>query len=388
MKKHIFLLFTLIILTTTTFAQSINDQLVQAAYDGNEAKVKELLKKGAKPNSKDDNGYTALIYSCAYGYEGITKALIDAGANVKGRYNGVHPIVAAVNNDNTKTMKMLLDAGATVNCVDENGYTPLMFAAQEGYKNSINFLLIKGSNIDAETNDGHTALSIAIQNGHTDIVQRLLAYNPKKRGYSVEAHSPLNTSIHLRKTNEKQMLKNYGMKKTYGWPSFEYFFGGFGVEGATHDILFTYKAGIHEKVYNFDIIGTYVKNADSAMTLMNTDGTYYNTLLGGSLGLYKNFNIIPVKKGNWGITIGGFGSSYHGWNATLNNYDTQLFYGAGGGFYFRSNVILFKVNYNRVLRPNTMYAPDRINATLFLRLFTFKNSNSRYIYADKTLMMI
>ena len=221
MKKSIILTITLFF-SIISFSQSADLQMVQAAYDGDEATVIRLLDAGADPNAIDANGYTALIYASAYGYQGIMKKLIEKKASVSKIYNGVHPILAAVNNDNTTSIQMLIDAGAYVNCKDADGYTPLMFAAQEGYVKSVEYLLKKGANINAESKIGHTALSIAVQNDHLDVVKILLKYNPKKKGYSHYAHSPINTAIYLKKDDSKKILKDYGMKSKKGAPSFEY----------------------------------------------------------------------------------------------------------------------------------------------------------------------
>ncbi len=380
--KQIFILFSLLLISNVFYTQTIDQQLIQAAYDGDEALVKSLLSKGANPNKTDKNGYPALIYACAYGYEGIVNALLDKKANPKGKYNDVHPMTAAVNSDNTKIMKSLIDAGAFVNCADDNGYTPLMYAAQEGFTKSAEFLLMKGADVNAETKEGHTALSIAVQNGHTEVVKVILKYNPKKKGYTSNVHSPLNTAIYLRKPYEKDLLKKYGMKKNYGLPSFEHIFIGAGMEFSLNEYLFAYKLGLHENVYNFDIILSYAKNPDSTLYENPVDQV---VIYNASGILLKNFNIIPTKKGFYGISLGGYAASYYGFNSPLNKWDTEFIYGANAGIYFRSISFYFKVNYSRVLNPVSHFAYDRIMASIYLRIWTLNKSKSRYIYADKTL---
>ncbi|MBN2891665.1 MAG: ankyrin repeat domain-containing protein [Bacteroidales bacterium] len=385
--KVLQILSLLILVSFSVFSQSNDKLLVQAAYDGDEATVISLLNKGANPNTVDDNGYTPLIYACAYGYQGIMKALIDKGANVKGKYNNVHPMFAAVNNDNPTSIQMLIDAGAYVNCKDDNDYTPLMYAAQEGYVKSVDYLLKNGAKVDAEDTDGHTALSIAVQNGHSDVVKTILKYNPKKSGYSSQVHSPLNTADYLHKSDEKKILKDYGMKKKYGAPGFEYLFGGAGGEISGYDFLACYQAGIHENVYNFDIIGGYSSEYNKVDLPFNSSTTTYSATNNIFLQLNKNFNIYSLNKAFLGFSVGGFGASYYGENSASQT-KTQILYGVNPSIYYRSTVFLVKFEYKRALNTTSYFAINRFALSVFMRLYSFKGSGAKYIYGDKTLMMI
>lgn len=86
----------LIIVVNLLFAQTQNDlDMVQAAYDGDEARVEYFLTNGANVNTVDAEGYTAIIYASAYGYHGIMRKLIDAGAKVNEMRNDVTPVFAA-----------------------------------------------------------------------------------------------------------------------------------------------------------------------------------------------------------------------------------------------------------------------------------------------------
>jgi len=69
-----------------------------------------LLKKGANPNKKDNNGNTALIW-----------------ANRMGQ---------------TENVKLLLEAGANPNVTDNNGNTALMFASKLGHTKIVRLLKI------------------------------------------------------------------------------------------------------------------------------------------------------------------------------------------------------------------------------------------------------
>ncbi len=385
--KKIISAFLLVLIFGIGNAQSIDQQLVQAAYDGDEQLVKNLLAKGANPNTTDQNGYPPLIYACAYGYQGIAEALIKKRAKVADKYNEVYPMMAAVNNNNTKIIELLVKSGAYVNCKDKDGYTPLMLAAQEGYDASVLFLLKKGANVNAETKQGHTALSIAIQNGHTTTVKHLLNAKPRKNGYSNQAHSPYNTAKHLKKEKELKLLKNYGMKKTFGRPTFK-IMAGIGGQAATHDMLGVYQIGLNESVYNFDLILYFSRNIDSAFKFVRTDNRTYNSLYNLGLNLSKNFGIIPTPIGKVGLFIDGFANSSYGRNDYLQKRKTQILYGAGGGLYLGGDMLMFKLGYDRVLTPTSRFATNRISFSAYIKFFTLNKSKAGYKYADKTLFMI
>lgn len=97
--------------------------LMYAAYCKNDEVVSFLIKKGAKVNSKNIEGKTALMY-------GPSKVLINAGADVNTKYN--------------------------------EGKTALMYAAYGRAKGSVDLLIKNKANVNAKDNDGDTALLYAI----------------------------------------------------------------------------------------------------------------------------------------------------------------------------------------------------------------------------------
>ena len=61
----------------------MNEDLLQAAREGNISQVTELIRKGADVNAKDDEyGFTSLIKAAANGHTNIVKLLLDKGADI------------------------------------------------------------------------------------------------------------------------------------------------------------------------------------------------------------------------------------------------------------------------------------------------------------------
>ncbi|MEK7287941.1 MAG: ankyrin repeat domain-containing protein, partial [Elusimicrobiota bacterium] len=61
--------------------KDLSQQLIDAAEAGDIKTVKSLLKQGADPNAKDNNGRTALIWAVRHGYTETIQLLLDKGAD-------------------------------------------------------------------------------------------------------------------------------------------------------------------------------------------------------------------------------------------------------------------------------------------------------------------
>lgn len=162
--------------------------LGQAVYDGDTAKVQDLIKKGASiEKSFTDETYvydilytalrvnkvemlryilknklytsvnatytedaeTPLTLACNIDNEKdameIADSLIVLGANVNGA--GVtggerilYPLIIAVGHKNAALTKLLVDHGANKEIKNENGETPIVFAQKKGFEDIVNIL--------------------------------------------------------------------------------------------------------------------------------------------------------------------------------------------------------------------------------------------------------
>jgi len=119
-------------------------QLMRAALAGDLKTVKMLLKSGADPNGRNDEGRTALMF-------------------------------AAINRK-TSCAKELLRYGAEVNVVANDGGTALLLAASEGDSELVEILLNKGADVSARFHKTeNTPLKLAREHGYDDIVRLLQA---------------------------------------------------------------------------------------------------------------------------------------------------------------------------------------------------------------------
>ena len=117
------------------FGAGINEDLIQAAGDGNYKDVKRLLEAGANMEATNNYGATALIGAAQSGYENIVKLLLEAGANMEAtNAYGYTALIGAAVNGEADIVKLLLDAGANTEATDKYGNTALMMVLNEGYE--------------------------------------------------------------------------------------------------------------------------------------------------------------------------------------------------------------------------------------------------------------
>lgn len=106
----------LLCLPLLAFAQDNNEELLDAARNGEMEKVKALLAKGANVNAKSPYGVTPLGFACSRGNVEMVKLLLDNGAevNVTDTFYKTTPfnMMAMGKKQNPEIMRMLIEKGA------------------------------------------------------------------------------------------------------------------------------------------------------------------------------------------------------------------------------------------------------------------------------------
>jgi len=124
-------------------------------------------------NSRDDLGFTSLLWASRNGHIKMAEHLIEQGAWLESTCaNGLRSLHHACNNNREGIVKVLLEAHADVNATDfSNGSTPLHYAASRGILNLVNTVLDGGANLKAVNKSGQSALHRATTAGHIGIVR-------------------------------------------------------------------------------------------------------------------------------------------------------------------------------------------------------------------------
>lgn len=140
-----------------------NDDLVNAAIQGNLDKVKMLIKNGAKINIRDSRGTLPLVGASTTGRLEVVKFLISQGADVNAsanlnRNNNINSLMIASANGHLEVVKVLVENGANVNAKTNDGGTALMMASAYGHLKIVDYLIENGADSSAKDSEGKTAL--------------------------------------------------------------------------------------------------------------------------------------------------------------------------------------------------------------------------------------
>lgn len=123
-------------------------EFFEAVRRGEEEPIVKLLERGIDINTKDENGWSALMYSIYYEHKKITKLLIENKANVNEKnVIGWTPLMLAAWYGDKETVKLLIEAGADVNERDNFGNTALSYAIERKKDEIINLLRENGAKL-------------------------------------------------------------------------------------------------------------------------------------------------------------------------------------------------------------------------------------------------
>ncbi len=144
--------------------------IFSAAATGQTARLQALLEEDADlVNVAAVDGFSPLGLASFFGQTEAARLLIQRGAQVNQpskNMQKVMPLHSAAAGQHLEIARMLLDAGAQIDAVQEGGFTPLMSAAQNGQVEMVRLLLERGADRTRQTEDGRSAYNFA--DNHSD----------------------------------------------------------------------------------------------------------------------------------------------------------------------------------------------------------------------------
>ena len=173
--------------TALTYDKGITP-LMMAAGLGEDAMVRAIMSGALLDYAmKDEAGTNALMYAVDGRSERAVRELAmtinalqktpaahSGAVNINSKNNnGYTALIGAVRADCADCAGVLLSLGADADMADNFGYSPLIHAAATG-RTAMAQLLAPAANKDARDNTGSTALMHAAHNGMTDMVNMLL----------------------------------------------------------------------------------------------------------------------------------------------------------------------------------------------------------------------
>ena len=103
----------------------------------------------------------------------LVKKLLDEGADINAKDDGLTLLMKAATEGYLKTAKLLIDKKADIDVKTNEGNTALMAASMAGYTKIVELLVNAGVNTKAKNNMDYTAEMYAKEKGYTNIVQLL-----------------------------------------------------------------------------------------------------------------------------------------------------------------------------------------------------------------------
>ncbi|ORX59263.1 ankyrin [Piromyces finnis] len=143
-----------------------------------------LLKNGADINIRNNNGETALLASCKYGYYDVSKMLIDCGADVNIPDNeGNTPLLVSCYKErflhNKDLVEYLIEHGADINKANKNGRIPFHEIVYYANNCLINYFIDHEADINKMDNNGINSLKIARSINNEDCIKNLISHGAK-----------------------------------------------------------------------------------------------------------------------------------------------------------------------------------------------------------------
>ncbi|MEK6793436.1 MAG: ankyrin repeat domain-containing protein [Spirochaetota bacterium] len=151
-------------LCALSLTADVNDDLLSAFDRGDVKAIDEAIARNANPNTRDSDGFSALMYAVAFGKKDYITALIAKGADTSPKANkGMTLAMAYAACGAVPELKAAL-AQSGVNDVRFDGRTALMYAAMNKELAAMKHLVASGANVHAKDADGWSAVMFLCAN--------------------------------------------------------------------------------------------------------------------------------------------------------------------------------------------------------------------------------
>ncbi|XP_063882615.1 uncharacterized protein LOC135112265 isoform X2 [Scylla paramamosain] len=152
-------------------------ELVTAVWEGDEARVRSALDRGAGPEvtvpSNDGVSCSLLTLAASEGHDHLLSHLLQAGLSIEGGGTTDRtPLMMAAQNGHAHTVKALLDLRGNPLARDSGGRTALYFAAWQGHQQCVAALLSVTPPVPAHL-EANTPVHAASYRGHMEVLEQL-----------------------------------------------------------------------------------------------------------------------------------------------------------------------------------------------------------------------
>ncbi len=196
--KHALLIILSLILFSCSKSPDraqLNSSLFSVVSRGDDTAARDILKKGADANARDDNGCTPIVRAASGGYLSTVKLLLESGADVNTPCNhGPNALSLAVSHGQEAVVILLIEKGADVNRRGQQGWYPISGAIEAGHAGIVSDLINHGAEINVRYSN-YTPLIHAAERGRAEIVKMLLDGDADVRAIDQNGMSALMQAI-------------------------------------------------------------------------------------------------------------------------------------------------------------------------------------------------
>lgn len=170
-----FAIISVVLVFITGCATSPEEQLRQAAAEGNVLRVQTFLEQGVTIQAADEQGNTPIFMAAKNGHRDVVALLLERGATVTpARQDSVSPLFVAGQERRLDVLALLLEQGADVNVqAPMGGVTLLHIGAFRGDREIVTLLLRHGADKNARMTAGERPVDLARTQGHTALIPLL-----------------------------------------------------------------------------------------------------------------------------------------------------------------------------------------------------------------------
>jgi ankyrin repeat protein len=158
-------------------ASGLKLNIFEASAAGKTRRATALLKGNRKlVNEFSPDGFTPLGLASFFGHLDTVELLLNNGAQINvpsKNFLKAVPLRSASVAGHFEIARLLIDRGADVNALGEGGETPLHEVAGVGRIEFAKLLLDHGANINARGDSGKTPLTVALENKKTEMAEFL-----------------------------------------------------------------------------------------------------------------------------------------------------------------------------------------------------------------------
>ena len=211
--KTIITLIWLLLVKIVFSQDSLNNALLDASWENDINKVKELVYKGADVNTKTYDNTSPLHFACANNNMEMVKIFIFKGAELDAfDYNKKTALILCAELGLDSIGEFLILNGADINKKNKKGKDALYTSTENGYYLFSDLLMYYGADVQAKAKDSSGLVHAAIKSDNLELLELILSNNVNPNLENTLGKTPMYYAFIKDDTLAVKILKKFGGK--------------------------------------------------------------------------------------------------------------------------------------------------------------------------------